>query len=102
MSMNNESKIALEINNKKPSMLYDEVDLISTNRRINKTTDNSGILVVNQNDNLPKRLDNSTVDYTNLVYGISIDIHNPRKMGLVYAFFYINNFPLFIIGPDCK
>ena len=48
-----------------------------------------------------KRYDNA-IDFSNLVYGTSIDKHNPRKIGLVTAFFYINKFPLIVIGPDCK
>ena len=100
MSLTNESKIALEIH-KKPNMLYDEVDLISTNRRINKFPDSSDMVVVVPNNNSPKKYDN-TIDFSNLVYGTSIDKHNPRKIGLVTALFYINKFPLIIIGPDCK
>ncbi len=46
---------------------------------------------------------NSSDKYpTDLIYGTSINIHNPRKIGLVRAFLYIKDFPLIIIGPDCK
>ena len=100
MFLSNESKIALEIH-KKPNMLYDEVDLISTNRRINKLPDSSETVVVVPNNNSQKKYDNS-IDFSNLVYGTSIDKLNPRKIGLVTAFFYINKFPLIVIGPDCK
>ncbi len=37
MSLNNDSNISLEIH-KKPNILYDEVDLISSNLRISKPT----------------------------------------------------------------
>ena len=37
-----------------------------------------------------------------LLYGNSINDLTPKRLGKLYAFFYINNKPLIIIGPDCK
>ena len=94
MSLNNDSNIVLEIH-KKPNMLYDEVDLISSNMRISKSTHTNSIMIsssYNSSDKYP----------SDLIYGTSINIHKPRKIGLVRAFLYIKDFPLIIIGPDCK
>ena len=35
-------------------------------------------------------------------YGNSINDLTPRRIGNMYAFLYINQKPLIIIGPDCK
>lgn len=37
-----------------------------------------------------------------LLYGNSINDLTPKRIGKLYAFFYIKNKPLIIIGPDCK
>ncbi len=37
-----------------------------------------------------------------LLYGNSINNITPKRLGRLYAFFYINENPLIIIGPDCK
>jgi hypothetical protein len=91
MSLTNDSNISLEIH-KKPNILYDEVDLISSNRRVKNST---SIVISPKN----KKKENSSEDF---VYGTSIDIHNPRNIGATKAFLYINGFPIIIIGPDCK
>ena len=37
-----------------------------------------------------------------LLYGNHIDNLKPKYIGKTRAFCYINNYPLIIIGPDCK
>ena len=37
-----------------------------------------------------------------LLYGNSINDLTPRHIGNMYAFLYINQKPLIVIGPDCK
>jgi hypothetical protein len=37
-----------------------------------------------------------------LLYGNSINDLTPRRIGNMYAFLYINQKPLIVIGPDCK
>ena len=91
MSLTNDSNISLEIP-KKTNILYDEVDLISSNRKIQNT---SSIVVSPKN----KKKEFSSED---LVFGNSIDIHNPRRIGAINAFLYIKGFPIIVIGPDCK
>jgi len=36
------------------------------------------------------------------VYGSDIKLKAPLKLGKTFSFFYINGFPLFIIGPQCN
>ena len=91
MSLTNDSKISIKIP-KKSNILYDEVDLISTNSKIS----NISSIVVSPKD---KKIELSPAD---LVFGTSIDIHNPRKIGEINAFLYIKDFPIIVIGPDCK
>ena len=35
------------------------------------------------------------------IYGNPLSKRHPHKIGRSYAFLYINNYPLIIIGPDC-
>lgn len=95
---NDNSNISLEINNKKPSILYDEVDIISTNRKIVQPIEGSYVIGISKENKMGKNIDKSN----ELLFGTSINITKPRKIGSVYAFFYIKGFPLIIIGPDCK
>jgi hypothetical protein len=98
MSLNNDSNIGLTIN-KKSNILYDEVDLISSsNRRIEKAHDNNAI-EISSTEKTSQKQDKPLSD---LVYGASIDIRKPTNIGSVKAFLYIKDFPLIIIGPDCK
>ena len=47
-----------------------------------------------------KNKNNKTKKY--LLYGNHIDNLKPKYLGKTRAFCYINNYPLFTIGPDCK
>ena len=98
MSLTNDSNISLEIH-KKQNILYDEVDIITSNRRIIKPSDRSYPEVAQTQNNFPqKKIENST----DTIFGVSINNPKPKKIGSVYAFLYINYYPLIIIGPDCK
>ena len=109
MSSSYQNKISFETqNNKGHNKFTDEVELISANRKISNDTNTSEIIIP-ENDNVSKKnrisnnsLTTSSFTSSELVYGVSIDINNPRKIGAVNAFFYINNSPLIVIGPDCK
>ena len=37
-----------------------------------------------------------------IVFGNDISISNPRKMGSLYTFFFINGEPFITIGPQCN
>ena len=39
---------------------------------------------------------------SSLLYGNSINEIKPKNIGKLFAFFYINEKPLILIGPDCK
>jgi hypothetical protein len=39
---------------------------------------------------------------SSLLYGNSINDLTPKHIGKLFAFFYINQKPLILIGPDCK
>ena len=39
---------------------------------------------------------------TSLLYGNSINDLKPKHLGKLFAFLYINEKPLILIGPDCK
>ena len=39
---------------------------------------------------------------SSLLYGNSINDLTPKRIGRLFAFFYINEKPLILIGPDCK
>ena len=41
-------------------------------------------------------------NYSNLLYGNSINDLTPKHLGKLFAFFYINQKPLIMIGPDYK
>jgi len=51
-----------------------------------------------------KNIDNSNKESNSkyLLYGNDIKIQNPKYLGRTRAFFYHNNYPWIIIGPDCK
>jgi hypothetical protein len=36
------------------------------------------------------------------LYGNNINVLNPKKIGKLYSFLYINNKPLIVIGSECK
>ena len=38
----------------------------------------------------------------NTLYGNNIIIKNPKKIGKMRVLFYCNNYPLIVIGPECK
>ena len=109
MSSSGDNKNSFEnANNKGHNKFTEEFELISASRKISNDTNTSEIIIP-EKDIVAKKnrisnisLENSTYTPSELVYGVSIDVNNPRKIGAVNAFFYINNFPLIIIGPDCK
>ena len=37
-----------------------------------------------------------------LIYGNDVNIKNPKKLGNLRAFLYINDYPLIVIGPNCN
>ena len=103
----NENNSSFENQKKIHSNYYDEIDLISTNPKIPNAIDTSGTIEVSPKDNISRKISlnssvNSSTSSSDLIYGTSIEIKNPRNIGSMKAFFYINNYPIIVIGPDCK
>ena len=107
MSFNDDDTIAL--NPKKPSndmnisnpidlnINIDEKYIINSDEATSKLNkEQETILKVDDNKNKDKRLKSY------LLYGNHIDNLHPKYLGKSRAFLYINNYPLIIIGPDCK
>lgn len=71
---------------------------------------------INEDESLDKEINTDSTDKLNkpiikeehnhfsgsLLYGNSYDDYSPKHIGNMHAFFYINNKPLILIGPDCK
>lgn len=69
---------------------------IDESSRLNKEQDTSVKININNNSNL------NSENKSNLLYGNHINNLHPKYLGKTRAFLYINNYPLIIIGPDCK
>ena len=68
-------------------------------------SDNYKIGKINQANKLnsPIIKEEANINYGgSLLYGNSINDLTPRHIGNMYAFLYINQKPLIVIGPDCK
>ena len=109
MSSSSGNKMSFETDNSKGHNKFtEEFELISGNRKISNDTNTSEIIIpekyiVSKKNRISNiSLTSSTFTPSELVYGVSIDVNKPRKIGAVNAFFYIKNFPLIVIGPDCK
>ena len=67
----------------------------------------------NRNNNKISMVDTNEINNSNVnssrneilsdkkIYGNPISSKHPHKIGRSYAFLYINNYPLIVIGPDC-
>lgn len=104
MSSTNENNASFESEKKIGNpKYYEEIDLISSNPKISNAMESSGIIEVSSKGNISNKLSiNTSIISPDLIYGNPIDVHNPRNIGSMKAFFYINNNPLIVIGPDCK
>lgn len=92
---------------KQQQKLHDEVELIRANSKISNTIESSVIIEVSSKTNIPKKVSinsntNNSVSSPNSLFGCPIDKCNPRKIGSLNAFFYVNNSPMIVIGPHCK
>jgi len=77
---------------------YEENEVITSKQKISNS-DSSEIIKINSKENISKEEQDI---YKDLIFGVSINNKYPRKLGAMYAFCYIKNFPIFTIGPDCK
>ena len=72
-----------------------EMNNEDSHRRFIKEEETTLNININNSNN-----NKSTKSY--LLYGNHIDNLHPKYLGRAKALFYINNYPLIIIGPDCK
>lgn len=49
-----------------------------------------------------ENLQNKTKKINNTLYGNNITIKNPKKIGEMKVLFYFRDYPLIVIGPECK
>lgn len=91
---NNKSQIQTEL-----STITDSSNL---NEEQEETLDKEEDINQENNLDLPIIKDEEKKFSGSLLYGNSINDINPKRLGRLYAFFYINKKPLIIIGPDCK
>ena len=61
--------------------IYKELDILENSEKIGK-------------ENLENK--------NKLIYGNDVNIKNPKKLGNLRAFLYINDYPLIVIGPNCN
>ena len=99
------NEIDVEIQNKIDN--NNNIDLVSSEKGIVYNFDSS--LSENHTDNNNKsilnnikEINNSKKNNSELVFGIPYEIKYPKKIGNLFAFFYIKNTPLIVIGKDCK
>ena len=63
------------------TQIYKELDILENSEKIGK-------------ENLENK--------NKLIYGNDVNIKNPKKLGNLRAFLYINDYPLIVIGPNCN
>ena len=63
------------------TQIYKELDILENSEKIGK-------------ENLENK--------NKLIYGNDINIRNPKQLGNLKAFLYINDYPLIVIGPNCN
>lgn len=80
--------------------LDEEADCNISSKASLNTTDTSMLNFENADSN-DKKLDLISKS-KDTIYGNDINIKNPFKLGNSYAFLYVKNQPLIIIGPHCN
>ena len=102
---NSKEEITDNIQNQK---MNNEIDLVSSEQRVVNAMDIS-ISTENQknntiiNDNLNNSINNSTKEkQIDLFCGSPYEIKYPKKLGNLRIILYIKDFPLIVIGKDCK
>ena len=90
---NNNIQIQTEL-----STMMNSSSNISENEALDKDIDN------NQEDKLESPIikEEEKKFSSSLLYGNSINDLKPKRIGKLFAFCYINEKPLILIGPDCK
>ena len=111
-SNNNKDVISVKIENGK---VNNAIDLESSEHRIINNVDNS--LSIGQDNNksiINTNLNNTKITFLKInfnnnidkildsLYGNPYEIKHPKKIGNLRILFYAKDFPLIVIGPECK
>ena len=100
----NKDVISVKIENGKVNNV---IDLESSEQRIVNNADASlSIGQENNKSNINTDLNNSQNNTTDLIldllYGVPYEIKYPKKIANLRILFYVKEFPLIVIGPECK
>lgn len=107
MSLNDDDKQALNPNTVQNDIyIKNPIDLeLNSNEKFDANGDESRIILNKEKETILKVNENKNRNIrvkSYLLYGNHIDNLHPKYLGKSRAFLYINNYPLIIIGPDCK
>ena len=86
---NNKSQIQTELSSMASTSKLNEEETLDINQNSSKL---SSPMIKEEHNNFGN----------SLLYGNSINDLTPKRIGKLFAFFYINEKPLILIGPDCK
>ena len=93
---------------------YDSIELDIINNTDRNTLNSNKLnkfeepLIINKKEQTVEKVEKKEKEEkkeknkNNELFGNDIKIINPKKIGNVYAFLYFKDYPLIIIGPDCK
>ena len=76
-----------------------ELNFIDTTNYISKNKELSNDIKVSLIEDKEENIENKE---QNKLYGNDIKIKNPKTIGKMWAFLYYKDYPLIVIGPNCK
>ena len=97
----------ININNndiKNTNNTHIQTELSTMNNSSNKNINEDGSIENDLNNDLENPIIKEEISNFkfSLLYGNNINDLNPKKIGKLYSFLYINNKPLIVIGSQCK
>ena len=100
---NRQEEIDIKIQNKDKNS---EIDLVSAEQRVVNITETSTSMDdkkrVSIFTNSINSLDNTNKKILDLVFGVPYEIKNPKRIGNLRVLLYIKDYPIIVIGTDCK
>ena len=94
-----------DINNKRnDSQIQTELSTMSSSSNLNEEESLDKEIDSDQSEKLNRPIikEEHTHFSSSLFYGNSFNDYSPKRIGNMFAFFYIKKKPLILIGPDCK
>ena len=83
-----------------------EIDLVSAEQRVVNNTETSMSMEDKKQisifGNSINSLDNTNEKILDLVFGVPYEIKNPKRLGNLRVLLYIKDYPIIVIGTDCK